>query len=262
MLANFTADPQPVALSVLRDHGFALTEAAAEVDGRAARDLPRLRRARALPAPVAPRRFPGSRGTLSGHDDSTSQASVRLLVGRARACGAAFDAASDPRRRPRPSSSLAIGSDLRLRLRRSGACTQTPRARPRPVLLRRGRDRARHRATAMRPTLRLGIRVRSAGDEHAAQDAVVDIWHCDAVRRGSAEPERSCAAPRSPTPRGSRVHDDLPRLVPRPHRAHPRQGPLDSEIALTTSFRRRGQHAGARRRAPTPAACGCGSTPR
>ena len=26
MLANFTADPQPVALSVLRDHGFALTE--------------------------------------------------------------------------------------------------------------------------------------------------------------------------------------------------------------------------------------------
>ena len=26
VLANFTADPQPVALSVLRDHGFALTE--------------------------------------------------------------------------------------------------------------------------------------------------------------------------------------------------------------------------------------------
>ena len=45
--------------------GFALTEAAAEVDGRRARELPRLHRAGALPAPVVPRRFPGFRGTLS-----------------------------------------------------------------------------------------------------------------------------------------------------------------------------------------------------
>jgi protocatechuate 3,4-dioxygenase beta subunit len=30
-------------------------------------------------------------------------------------------------------------------------------------------------------TLRLGIRVRSAGDCRPIQDAVVDIWHCDAV---------------------------------------------------------------------------------
>ena len=35
VLANFTADPQPLSVSVLRDHGFALTETAAEPDGRA-----------------------------------------------------------------------------------------------------------------------------------------------------------------------------------------------------------------------------------
>ena len=34
VVANFTADPQPLSLGVLRDHGFALTEAAAEPDGR------------------------------------------------------------------------------------------------------------------------------------------------------------------------------------------------------------------------------------
>ena len=34
MLANFTAEPQPVGLGVLGDHGFALSDAAAEVDGR------------------------------------------------------------------------------------------------------------------------------------------------------------------------------------------------------------------------------------
>jgi amylosucrase len=35
VVANFTADPQPVSLGVLRDHGFAVTDAAAEPDGRA-----------------------------------------------------------------------------------------------------------------------------------------------------------------------------------------------------------------------------------
>ncbi len=35
MLANFTADPQPVGLGVVRVRGFALTEAAGAVDGRA-----------------------------------------------------------------------------------------------------------------------------------------------------------------------------------------------------------------------------------
>jgi amylosucrase len=34
VLANFTADPQPVALSVIRDRGLRLSEAAAAVDGR------------------------------------------------------------------------------------------------------------------------------------------------------------------------------------------------------------------------------------
>ena len=34
VLANFTAEPQPVGLGVLGDHGFALSDTAAEVDGR------------------------------------------------------------------------------------------------------------------------------------------------------------------------------------------------------------------------------------
>ena len=34
VVANFTADPQPVALSVITDRGFVLTEAVAEPDGR------------------------------------------------------------------------------------------------------------------------------------------------------------------------------------------------------------------------------------
>ena len=34
VLGNFTADPQPVGLGVLGEHGFALTEDASAVDGR------------------------------------------------------------------------------------------------------------------------------------------------------------------------------------------------------------------------------------
>ena len=34
VVANFTADPQPLALRAFSEHGFAITETAAEPDGR------------------------------------------------------------------------------------------------------------------------------------------------------------------------------------------------------------------------------------
>ena len=120
VLANFTADPQPVGLGVLGDRGFALTDAAAEPDGRGLESLPGLPRARALPAPVVPRRFPGFRATLSG-DEPTTQPPPG--AGRLRH--------DEPRRRARAPAEAAPTTTIRRRRRRRRptASSTTPRAR-------------------------------------------------------------------------------------------------------------------------------------
>ena len=55
VVANFTADPQPVALHAITDRGFVLTEAVFEPDGRPVEGYRGLHRPRALPAPLVSR---------------------------------------------------------------------------------------------------------------------------------------------------------------------------------------------------------------
>ena len=89
--------------------------------------------------------------------------------------------------------------------------------------------------------LRLALRVRDAGSCEPIENAVVDVWHCDAGGLYSGFESASTGGPgrrRRATDeetylRGAQVTNEdgiaqfqhhLPGLVPRPHGAHPRQG--------------------------------------
>ena len=81
-------------------------------------------------------------------------------------------------------------SGLASRFDESAACTQTPELTEGPYYFDADAIRSDIRDGHEGATLRLGIRVRDAGECTPRQDAVVDIWQCDAGGEYSAEPER------------------------------------------------------------------------
>ena len=82
------------------------------------------------------------------------------------------------------------GSGLAARFDEGAACTQTPELTEGPFYFDADAIRSDIRDGREGATLRLGIRVRDAGECAPLRDAVVDIWQCDAVGEYSAEPER------------------------------------------------------------------------
>ena len=142
---------------------------------------------------------------------------------------------------------------------RGASCTVTPQLTEGPYYF--DVDSIRSDITEDRDgmPLRLGLRVQDADSCEPIQNAIVDIWHCDATGSysgfesaapGGRSARRRAASRRADLParrpgdqqaRHRRVQDDLPRLVSRSHRAHPRQGPSRQADGpdLTAVLRRR-----------------------
>ena len=79
-----------------------------------------------------------------------------------------------------PSSTAAATSDLAKRFDAAATCTQTAEQTEGPYYLDVDAIRSDIREDRDGVELRLGIRVRSAGDCEPIRNAVVDIWHADA----------------------------------------------------------------------------------
>jgi hypothetical protein len=110
------------------------------------------------------------------------------------ACG---DGSSSPTRTPVATTDGGTatveprgGAGLAPRFDESATCTLTPELAEGPYYFDANAIRSDIRDGRAGTTLRLGIRVRDAGECAPLRDAVVDIWHCDAAGEYSSEPER------------------------------------------------------------------------
>jgi hypothetical protein len=109
------------------------------------------------------------------------------------ACGGGGDATPVPTTgggtatvEPRGGSGPGLGA----RFDEGAACTLTPELAEGPYYFDANAIRSDIRDGREGTTLRLGVRVRDAGECAPLRDAVVDIWQCDAAGEYSSAPER------------------------------------------------------------------------